>query len=270
VTEVTLLAAWRALAPIADQLVVVGGAAHRLFARHPLATEIDHGPLTTEDVDIAAPIELAHPKSLELHERMIAAGFASELRGAETAVQIYRHRNDRDVYLQFIAHRRGDGVRRDGSPDRSINMQGIEVQKISHVDILLARPWRLLIHEGGSTASVSIVHPIDFMYQKLLIRSARQGYKRAKDCLYVHDTLLMFARQAEELVSTAPSLHHPASKSEMRDAKRSFAIMTDEKSDLVRDAIRFARTQRENVPSGADFVDTIARQLPRFVTMLRD
>ena len=48
-----------ALEPWLDQVVIIGGWAHRLYRLHPLAQPLDYEPLGTFDTDIAVP--LRHP-----------------------------------------------------------------------------------------------------------------------------------------------------------------------------------------------------------------
>ena len=47
-----------ALEPWLDQVVIIGGWAHRLYWLHPSAQRTEHLPLTTLDTDIAVPTSL--------------------------------------------------------------------------------------------------------------------------------------------------------------------------------------------------------------------
>jgi hypothetical protein len=47
-----------ALEPYLPEVVVVGGWAHRLFPRHPLAGSPGFVPLMTDDADVAVPLRL--------------------------------------------------------------------------------------------------------------------------------------------------------------------------------------------------------------------
>ena len=44
-----------ALNPWLNQVVIIGGWAHRLYRLHPLAQRMEYPPLTTLDTDIAVP-----------------------------------------------------------------------------------------------------------------------------------------------------------------------------------------------------------------------
>ncbi len=48
-----------ALDPWLDQVVIIGGWAHRLYRLHPLAQSLDYEPPGTLDTDVAVP--LRHP-----------------------------------------------------------------------------------------------------------------------------------------------------------------------------------------------------------------
>ena len=52
-----------ALAPWLDELVVVGGWAHRLYRLDPRARKLDYVPLTTLDGDVAVPPKLKKEES---------------------------------------------------------------------------------------------------------------------------------------------------------------------------------------------------------------
>ena len=47
-----------ALEPWLDDVVIVGGRAHRLYRLHSAAQELDYPPLITLDTDVAVPLKL--------------------------------------------------------------------------------------------------------------------------------------------------------------------------------------------------------------------
>src|SRR6266478_3248182 len=49
------LRVWSRLSPWLDQVVVIGGWAHRLHRLHPAAQALDYAPLQTLDADVALP-----------------------------------------------------------------------------------------------------------------------------------------------------------------------------------------------------------------------
>lgn len=149
-TEHALVCAMRALDKVKDSLVVVGGTAHRLFPQHPLGTDPGFALLTTEDVDVAAPLELQHDGSQALLERLTEAGFTEEVRGADEPAYIYTLGGRDAACVQFLAHLAGSGTRRDGRRDRLLRFSGIHAEKLRHVDVLMDTTCDVpLGHDGG-------------------------------------------------------------------------------------------------------------------------
>src|ERR1035438_4033609 len=69
-----------ALEPWLDQVVVIGGWAHRLYRLHPLAQPLEYEPLGTLDTDVLVPSHL--PASGEqIRERLLEKEFREELMG---------------------------------------------------------------------------------------------------------------------------------------------------------------------------------------------
>src|SRR5262249_42234956 len=78
-------------------------------------------------------------------------------------------------------------------------------------------PWKVeLGEENGYPFSpkrkVQIANPTSFLAQKLLIHEEREPRDRAKDLLYIHDTIEVFSESLEELQKIfeqeiAPKLH---------------------------------------------------------------
>jgi hypothetical protein len=63
------------------------------------------------------------------------------------------------------------------------------------VDLLLGSPWKVEL----SRANGWIAHPTRFMAQKLLIHDRRERRSRAKDILYLHDTIELFGASLDVL-----------------------------------------------------------------------
>jgi hypothetical protein len=134
------------------RLVIIGGTAHRLFPLHPLGSVPTHELLTTEDVDIAAPLELASDGSTTLIDALLAAGFDEEVRGASDPVYVYTLRCQPGAYLQFLAPLHGSGETRKGKPDVRLEIGGVQAKKLREIDLLLHSPWtaRLATDSGAS------------------------------------------------------------------------------------------------------------------------
>ena len=74
----------------------------------------------------------------------------------------------------------------------------------NHIDILLLAPWNAHLDKASgysfeSAKHVRIANPVSFLTQKLLIQKERDRRDRAKDTLYIHDTIEVFAGSLAEL-----------------------------------------------------------------------
>jgi len=63
------------LSPWLDQVVVIGGWAHRLHRFHPAAQALDYAPLQTLDADVALPTRF-RVAGQELYDRQVPPNFA--------------------------------------------------------------------------------------------------------------------------------------------------------------------------------------------------
>ena len=68
------------LTPWLDQVVIIGGWAHRLCRLHPLAQRPQYEPLATLDADVALPRRLRVTGN-EIYQRLTANGFEAEFLG---------------------------------------------------------------------------------------------------------------------------------------------------------------------------------------------
>jgi hypothetical protein len=69
-----------ALEPWLDQVVIVGGWAHRLYRLHPDAQTLDYPPLATLDADVALSPTLTAGEQ-NIHARLLAFDFKDEFFG---------------------------------------------------------------------------------------------------------------------------------------------------------------------------------------------
>lgn len=69
-----------ALEPWLNQVVIIGGWAHRLYRRHAAAQELDYAPLMTLDTDVAVPLKLPAAEP-DIRTRLLAHGFTEEFLG---------------------------------------------------------------------------------------------------------------------------------------------------------------------------------------------
>ena len=67
------------------------------------------------------------------------------------------------------------------------------------VDFGFTEEWAIDVENPGFAARVQIANPVAFLAQKILIHRRRERQGRAKDILYIHDTLEVFGAQLQEL-----------------------------------------------------------------------
>lgn len=245
--EEALARALQCLAPVCERLVVVGGAAHRLFPLHELASAPGFELLTTEDVDFVTPLDLAYDGSPELVDRLAQAGFREEVGGASYAAHRYRLPGGNAPYLQFLAPRRGSGITRSGERDRRLRFSGITAEKLPHVDVLLHEPWSLELPDDAGEARVA--NPVAFLVQKGLIMEARSPAKRGKDVLYIYDTLALFAGSFDALAVSATRLVPRLSRKARTRLRRNLEAHCFRGCDATIEAALIARNQRLRPPT---------------------
>lgn len=202
-----------ALEPWLDQIVIIGGWAHQLYRRHPAAQELDYPPLTTLDTDIAVPLSLP-PQEEDIRSRLIAHGFKEEFLGDHRPPATHYHLGDESsgFYVEFLTPLIGSERDRKGNSKSTAAIGGVNSQRLRHVELLLHSPWSIDFEAGEFTGRIQIANPVSFIAQKVLIHQNREREDRAKDILYVHDTLEVFGSQLDELQefwrkTVAPRLH---------------------------------------------------------------
>lgn len=288
--EVALARALIALEEVRERLVVVGGTAHRLYARHPLARETGQMPLTTEDVDLAAPGDLSSTRDQRLLQGLLAAGFDEVVRGAEEPTFLYTLRSDAQTYIQFVAHATGSGRKRSGERDRLMTFSGIRAEKLGHVDILLHAPWTVTMDVDpsggplsprdrvaaapsgaeGNTLDVHVANPPAYLAQKLLTLASRPFDKRGRDLLYVFDTLALFGDALDRLGSQARELVPGLTAKRARAARLAVERHCQPDATAIRQATRIARDLRRSTPPPDQLASAIRRNLPRVLPQLLD
>jgi hypothetical protein len=233
-----------ALRPWLDELVIIGGWAHRLHRFHPKAGSPSYQPLRTRDADVAFSLQS------QLEGNIAAAlkksDFQEDLSG-EHVPPISQYRlgdEDGGFYAEFLAPLQGGGIRRDGTPDATIAKAGVTAQKLRHLDLLLIRPWSVRLEPKSGmplkkSAIIRLANPVCFIAQKLLIQEERTPEKQAQDALYIHDTLELFAGDLDSLMvewreHIRPALAPKIASNVDRLRRKQFGTVTD----VVRSAAR--------------------------------
>jgi|KBSSwiStaDraftv2_1062776.scaffolds.fasta_scaffold101944_2 hypothetical protein len=233
-----------AIRPWLPHLVIVGGWAHRLHRFHPLATSQEYRPLRTRDVDLA--FSLNAPLEGDLRNALKQAGFEEELSGEHTppVTHYYLGGEDAGFYAEFLTVKQGSSVKRDGKTDLTVSKAGITAQKLRHLELLLATPWKVKVgpeHKVPIERAVDLVipNPVSFIVQKLLIHKHRDAGKRAQDVLYIHDTLELFGASLDQLRTVWEG--EVRSKMLPKTAERALATASElfeSVSDTIRNAAR--------------------------------
>jgi hypothetical protein len=117
---------------------------------------------------------------------------------------------------------------------------------------LLLSPWEVALGEENGYAmspkrTVQIANPASFLAQKILIHGQRNYKDRAKDLLYIHDTIEVFSETLDELQKlfrndVAPKLH-PRRVAELEGAA---GTLFDKVTDTIREAALMADARKLN------------------------
>jgi len=237
-----------ALEPWLDQVVIIGGWAHRLYRLHPLAQSLDYEPLGTFDTDIAVPLDLP-VIGVQLRARLLERDFREELMGdMQPPAAHYRvESGDNSFYAEFLTPLEGSAVKRSGRRDVTARVSGVFVQKLRHLELLLLDPWNVVIapamgYPTPGVRRILVPNAAAFLVQKILIHEKRDPDRRAKDILYIHDTIETFggnlaAIREQWQTNVRPALHAKA----VRVVEHATEEYFHEVHDTIREAARIAR-----------------------------
>jgi hypothetical protein len=230
-----------AMEPWLGEVVLIGGWAHRLYRLHPLARKLEYLPLTTLDGDVAVPPKLKTREST-VRQRLLDAGFKEDFVGEDRPPAThYHYGKGGGFYAEFLAPLEGSEYDRSGKRKATTEVGGISSQLLRYIEILMISPSDVeLGKENGypflPKRKVQIANPASFLAQKILIHGERKPRDRAKDLLYIHDTIEVFSESLEELQKifgqeVAPKLH-PRRRADLEGAADRL---------FVRWTIRFAK-----------------------------
>jgi hypothetical protein len=239
-----------ALEPWLGEVVLIGGWAHRLYRLDPRARKLDYLPLTTLDGDVAVPSKLKKEEST-LRKRLLEAGFEEEFIGEDRPPAThYHHGKGGGFYAEFLAPLEGSEYDRQGKRKATKEVGGVSSQLLRYIEILLISPWQAELGEENGYAlspkrTVQIANPASFLAQKILIHLQRGYRDRAKDLLYMHDTIEVFSEILDELHElfrddVAPKLH-PRRVEELEAAADALFGKVD---DTIREAALMAAGRR--------------------------
>jgi hypothetical protein len=178
---------------------------HRLFRYHPQAQSVEYEPLLTLDTDIALPDNL-EAREEDLRDRLTHAGFKEKFLGEHQPPATHYQLGDDEgpFYVEFLTPLIGGEYDREGNRRATTQVAGITSQNLRYVDLLLASPWKVDLFPANGflfekVKEVRVPSPTRFIAQKLLIYERRDRRARAKEILYLHDTIELFGASLDVL-----------------------------------------------------------------------
>jgi hypothetical protein len=172
------------LMPWLDQVVIIGGWAHRLHRLHPLAQPLQYEPLATLDADVALPRRIRVAGD-EIYQRLAANGFEAEFLGHHRPPAAHYRLTDPGIhfYAEFLTPLVGGAVGRTGKQNATLRVGGVSSQNLRYIEVLLAAPWSLALSAAtgfplANETPVQIANPVSFLAQKILIHRRRTQWAR--------------------------------------------------------------------------------------------
>lgn len=216
----------------------------------------------------------------DIRQRLLENGFLEQLMGDMQPPSAHYHvaTGDSGFYAEFLTPLEGSEVKRGGRRDATISIAGVSVQKLRHLGVLLGTPWEVMIAAASGyptpgVRQVRVPNPAAFLAQKILIRDKRNIAKRAKDVLYIHDTIETFggnlsAIRDEWASNVKPALHANAAQEVERAARAYFGEVDDTLREAAANCHRPEFDARDDPGTvriwvAADFLLRSARSLMR-------
>jgi len=236
-----------ALDPWRADLVIIGGWASRLYRFHPMAEQLAYPAIITLDTDIALPVRLP-AKTPNIRERLLESGFQEELLGDHRPpVAHYGLSGEKSgFYAEFLTPLTGGVRKRHSKADSTIRVGGVTSQKLRYLDLLLRSPWSVTLDQPKGfpvtkATDVRIANPAGYMAHKLLIYSMRPPADRAKDILYLHDTIEVFGGSLDRLRDEWQStLRRHLHRNALRSMDTSVSSLFQNVTDVIREAALMA------------------------------
>jgi hypothetical protein len=223
-----------ALEPWLDQIVIVGGWAHRLYRLHPNAQALEYPPLSTLDADVALAPGLITGEA-GIRARLLAFGFEEEFFGETRPPATHYHLGGgtSGFYAEFLTPLAGSEYDRKQKRKAVREVLGASAQQLRHIDLLLDGPWPIHVEHAEFSGRIRIANPVAFLAQKILIHRKREREDRAKDILYMRDTLEVFGARLADLANlwrsdVAGHLTSRHSKAVSRASREMFAEVSDD------------------------------------------
>jgi hypothetical protein len=195
---------------------------------------LEYQPLGTLDADVAMPATLAAGEP-DIRERLLAYGFAEEFAGGDhpPATHYCLGGEASGFYAEFLTPLIGSEYARDQKRKATMEVAGVASQQLRYIELLLHHPWWINLESDGSGTKIHIANPVSFLSQKILIHGKREREDRAKDILYMHDTLEVFGARLPQMRElwqnvVAPKLHARSATKVSRSPEALFGKLSDD------------------------------------------
>jgi hypothetical protein len=210
--------------------------------------------LFTTDTDIAIPPDAVLPPR-QLLEQLRSNGFVEEFLGEDNPpVTHYRlGKEDSGFYAEFLTPLFGGGDQRGKGTGSTVELGGVVAQRLRHLEILLIHPWSITVTSPSRETAVSVPNAVAYIAQKLLVLRKRKPSERAKDLLYIHDTIELFGAVLEQLAALWQTAVRPRLDRNADEIQKLARTQFSQVTDDIRRASRVARA------SGRDLDPEIIR-----------
>jgi hypothetical protein len=238
------------LTPWLDQVVIIGGWAHRLHRLHPLAHPLQYEPLATLDADVVLPRRIRVAGN-EIYQRLAANGFEAEFLGHHRPPAAHYRLTDPGIhfYAEFLTSPVGGAGGRRGKQNATQRVGGVSSQNLRYIEVLLVTPWSVALSAANgfpfaNETRVQIANPVSFLAQKILIHRRRNRDERAKDILYMHDTIDTFATRIDDLSAEwVGNIRHELHANSVRAVESAAATLFGAVTDSIRAASRIVQAK---------------------------
>lgn len=154
-------------------------------------------------------------------------------------------------YAEFLTALKGGAVGRTGKQNATQRIGGVSSQNLRYIELLLAAPWSLGLSETNgfplaNETRVQVANPVSFLAQKILIHRRRNREERAKDIVYMHDTIDTFRTRIHDLSTEwVSNIRHELHANAVRTVERGAGTLFGNVTDAIRAASRI--TQGRNL-----------------------
>lgn len=189
----------------------------------------------------------------QIYQRLAANGFEAEFLGHHRPPAAHYRLIDPGIqfYAEFLTSLKGSAAGRGGKPNATQRIGGVSSQNLRYIEVLLAAPWKLSLSETNgfpleNDTGVQIANPVSFLAQKILIHRRRNREERAKDIVYMHDTIDTFRTRIPDLSREwIRNIRHELHANSVRTVERAAAALFGAVTDSIRAASRI--TQGRNL-----------------------